>query len=75
MKFDVKTTFLYGDLQEEIYLEQPESYIIEDKGNFVYKLHKSLYCLKKLPRCWNDKFVCFLRTFNFIKVNSDKCVV
>lgn len=73
-KFDVKTAFLNGDLQEEIYLQVPAGYNnVEDK-DMVCKLRRSLYGLKQSPRCWNEKFVRFLRNYNFINIDSDKCV-
>lgn len=74
MKFDVKTAFLYGDLQEEIYLEQPPGYINESQPDAVFKLHRSLYGLKQSPRCWNEKFTRFLNEFNLVNIESDKCV-
>ena len=45
-QLDVKTTFLHGDLDEEIYMEQPECFVHHQKGRLVCKLKKSLYCLK-----------------------------
>ena len=73
-KFDVKTAFLYGELQEEIYLQQPEGFINEENRSQFCKLQKSLYGLKQSPRGWNEKFVGFLRKFNFKNIESDKCV-
>ena len=73
-QFDVKTAFLYGDLQEEVYLQQPPGYIQKDQPHAVFKLHRSIYVLKQLTRCWNAKFAGFLTTFNFVNINSDKCV-
>ena len=46
---DVKTTFLNGDLDEEIYMAQPRGFEVKDKENLVYKLKKSLYGLKQAP--------------------------
>ena len=57
-KFDVKTEFLYGELEEEIYLQPPDGYIEKNEVT-VYKLQRSLYRLKQSPRCWNEKFVAF----------------
>jgi hypothetical protein len=57
-QFDVKTAFLYGDLNEEIYMSQPEGY--NDGSNRVCLLKKGLYGLKQAPRQWNEKFHSFL---------------
>ena len=53
---DIKTAFLNGDLDEEIYMLQPEGYIIPGKEHKVCKLNKSLYGLKQAPKQWNEKF-------------------
>jgi len=45
-KLDVKTTFLHGDLEEEIYMQQPQGYEVKGKDKLVCKLKKSLYGLK-----------------------------
>ena len=45
-QLDVKTIFLHGELEEEMYMEQPEGFIAPEKGNFVCHLKKSLYSLK-----------------------------
>ena len=45
-QMDVKTAFLHGDLEEEIYMSQLEHYVVKGKSQLVYKLKKSLYGLK-----------------------------
>jgi hypothetical protein len=49
---DVKTAYLYGNLDEEIYMEQPEGFRLPDKGNKVWRLHKALYSLKQAGLSW-----------------------
>jgi hypothetical protein len=49
-QLDVKTTFLHGDLEEDIYMQQPQRYEVKGKENLVCRLKKSLYGLKKATR-------------------------
>ena len=49
-QMDVKTTFLNGDLNDEVYLEQPEGFVIKGNENKVCKLVRSLYGLKQVPQ-------------------------
>jgi Reverse transcriptase (RNA-dependent DNA polymerase) len=57
---DVKIVFLHGDLEKDIYMEQPQGYVEAGKKNFVCKLQKSLYGLKQAPRQWYMKFDKFM---------------
>lgn len=71
---DVKTAFLNGSLDEEIYMQQPEGYIDENKSHLVCKLMKSLYGLKQGPRQWNITIDNFLKTYGFHQLQSDHCI-
>ena len=52
---DVKSTFLYGYIEKDIYVNQPEVFFKEGKEDFILKLRKALYGLKQAPRAWNSK--------------------
>ena len=49
---DVKTSFINGDLKEEVYMEQPEGFQLLDNLEFVFKLKKALYGLNQAPCSW-----------------------
>jgi len=72
VQFDIKTAFLYGDLEEELYMECPE-YYNAPQGK-VCKLIKSLYGLKQAPRQWHKKFDSFLKKFHLIQSSHDRCL-
>ena len=55
-QMDVKTTFLNGDLEEEVYMKQPEGFSSSDGENLVCKFKKSIYGLKQASRKWYLKF-------------------
>lgn len=71
-QFDVKTAFLNGYLEEEIYISIPEGLHINSK--YVLRLHKSLYGLKQASRCWNKRFTDFLKKYGFIQCQADSCI-
>jgi len=70
-QMDVKNVFLHGDLQEEVYMEQPLGYVDQTCPNLVYKLKKALYGLKQAPRAWSDKIGQYLVTSGFQTSNVD----
>ena len=51
-KLDVKSTFLHGELNKNMYVEQPKGFKVEREIDKVYKLRKTLYVLKHAPRAW-----------------------
>ncbi|KAK2437580.1 secreted RxLR effector protein [Trifolium repens] len=71
-QMDVKTAFLHGELEETIYMQQPEGFV-EDKSK-VCLLKKSLYGLKQSPRQWYRRFDEFLLKGGFVRSNYDSCV-
>ncbi|GJT10875.1 zinc finger, CCHC-type containing protein [Tanacetum coccineum] len=73
-QIDVKTTFLNGDLDEEVYMKQPEGFVMPDNKHKVCKLVKSLYGLKQAPKQWHQKFDDVVLSSGFLLNQSDKCV-
>ena len=51
-QMDVKTTFLNGEIEEEVYIEQLDGFVIHEKESHVCRLKMALYGLKKPPRAW-----------------------
>jgi hypothetical protein len=64
---DVKSAFLNGELEEEVYVKQPPGYIKEGEDHKVLKLHKALYGLRQAPRAWNIKLDRTLKSLRFEK--------
>lgn len=70
--FDVKTAFLHGDLEEELYMHQPRGF--DDGSEKVCRLRKSLYGLKQAPRKWNEKISAHLEKIGFTSTDDDPCI-
>ena len=72
--FDVKSSFLNGEILEEIYIKQLEGYEIPRKEHHVYKLRKALYGLKQAPRAWYSKLDKSLLELGLIRSNHEPAV-
>ena len=73
-QMDVKTVFLNGNLEEEIYIMQPESFIAKNQEHMVCKLKRSIYGLKQASRSWNIRFDQANKSFGFEKNLDKPCV-
>jgi hypothetical protein len=70
-QMDVKTTFLHGDLEEEIFMKQPEGYVVKRKKELVCKLKNSMYGLKQSPRMWYQNFDTYMMGLVFTRSKED----
>jgi len=61
-------------LYEEVFIRQPEEFVEESKENFVCRLKKSIYCLKKSPQCWNIAIDDHLKKMKFTQTERDPCL-
>jgi hypothetical protein len=73
-QMNVKTTFLNKELDEEIYMHQPDGFIANGQEGKVCKLLKSLYGLKQAPKQWHEKFDKTLTSAGFVVNEADSCV-
>ncbi|KAG8475264.1 hypothetical protein CXB51_032125 [Gossypium anomalum] len=71
-QLDVKTAFLHGELEEDIYMQQPEGFTVSEKEDYVCLLKKSLYGLKQSPRQWYKRFDSFMTSHDFKRTAKDK---
>jgi hypothetical protein len=73
-QMDVKTAFLNGELDDEIYMEQPAGFVANGQEGMVCKLLKYLYGLKQAPKQWHKRFDRTLTSAGFVVKEADKCV-
>ena len=71
MTFDIKTAFLYGELDEDIYMYPPKWYECKNK---LCKLNKALYGLKQAPLKWNQRFTSFLNKKGLEPLKSEQFI-
>ena len=64
---DVKTTFLNEEIEEEVYIEQPNDFLIHEKESHVCRLKKTMYGLKQGPRAWYARIDGYLMSLGFKK--------
>ena len=68
---DVKTAFLHGAIKEEVYVEQPLGFEVQDRDTHVCRLKKALYGLKEAPRAWYERIDSYLMKLGFTRSNAD----
>ena len=73
-QMNVKTVFLNGDLEEEIYMGQLKGYVVLGQEHKVCKLVKSLYGLKQTPKQWHENFDKVMLTHGYVINGADKCI-
>ena len=64
---DIKSSFLNGEIEEEVYIEQPEGFQFSENVDYVCKLNKALYGLKQAPRAWYSRLDKYLQQVGFRK--------
>ena len=68
---DMKTNFLNGPIEEELYIEQPQGFETDDREAYVCRLNKALYGLKQAPKSWYRRIDGFLMSLCFTKSKVD----
>lgn len=68
---DVKTAFLYGVIEEEVYIEQPEGFVVHGSDSHVCRLKKALYGLQQAPRAWYSRIDNYLQKLGFTKSEAN----
>ena len=68
---DVKTSFLSGVIEEEVYIEQPEGFDIYENKSHVCRLKKALYGLKQAPKAWYGRIDGYLQKMGFVRSDAD----
>ncbi|XP_018403755.1 PREDICTED: retrovirus-related Pol polyprotein from transposon TNT 1-94 [Cyphomyrmex costatus] len=71
---DAVTAFLHGDLTEEIYMRQPEGFVMKGKEAKVCRLHKAMYGLKQGSRAWNQRLNTIIQQIGFTQSKTDQYV-
>ena len=73
-QMDVKTTFLNGFLEEELYMMQAEGFLDPKGANKVCKLQRSIYGLVQASRSWNIRFDSVIKAYGFVQIFGEACI-
>ena len=73
-QMDVKTAFLNGNIEEELYMIQPKGFVDPKDVNKVCKLQRSIYGLKQASRSWNLRFDEVIKSFGFVQTYGEACI-
>lgn len=73
-QLDVKTTFLNGEVDEELYIAQPEGYVVAGREKEVCRLNKSIYGIRQASRIWNMTLHSALLAFGLTQSTADPCI-
>ena len=73
-QMDVKTAFLNGNNEEELYMVQPEGFTDPKDAGKVCKLQRSIYGLKQASRSWNLRFDEVIKGFGFVQNKEESCI-
>nr|AAP52343.2 retrotransposon protein, putative, Ty1-copia subclass [Oryza sativa Japonica Group] len=73
-QMDVKTAFLSGNLDEDVYMTQPKGFVDPQSAKKICKLQKSIYGLKQASRSWNIRFDEVIKALGFVKNEEEPCV-
>ena len=73
-QMDVKTAFLNGNIEEELYMVQPEGFVNPEDAGKVCKLQRSIYGLKQASRSWNLRFDEVIKEFGFVQNKEESCI-
>jgi hypothetical protein len=71
---DIKTTFLNGNLTEDVHMTQPEGFFYPKHARKICKLQRSIYGLKQASQSWNMHFDEVVKGFGFVKNVEETCV-
>lgn len=74
LHLDVKTAFLNGELKENVFMQQPEGFVLKENENKVFKLKKAVYGLKQSGRAWNEKVDNVLLNIGYEKSKFEPCL-